>query len=60
MIQPPLPEERKRERETRQIETYTERNREGAGERQRKGLEWGKSNNLLGTKGLEKLQKSML
>ena len=51
---PLLPEERKRERETRQIETYTERNREGAGERQRKGLEWGKSNNLLGTKGLEK------
>ena len=55
---PPLPEESKRGRETdRPIDTYTERNREreGAGERQRKGLEWGNSNYILDTKGLEKL-----
>ena len=57
---PPLPEERKRDR---QIDTYTERNRdrgEGGGGGKRKGRGGGNSNDLLGTKGLEKLQKSML
>ena len=48
-------------RREEEIHIQREINR-GGGERQRKGLdlESGNSNNLLGTKGLEKLQKSML
>ena len=51
-------EERKRDRE---IDTYTERNRErGEGGRDtEKGLEWENSNYLLSTKGLEKLHFSL-
>ena len=56
-IQRPPPFLREEERQT---DRYIYREGEGAGERQRKGLEWGNSNDLLGTKGLEKLQKSML